>query len=135
MSRGANACRSISCSIGIRTGSSSRTIFGSDDGLDAAAHGKVSDDGHAAGRDRADEGVENLVRHGLVKDPFVAEFDQVVLQRFELDAPRVGDVGDANLAEVGQSRFWAYRRELGTLNRDLVVAFGTRVGERFERLA
>ena len=35
-------------------------------------------------------------------------------------------------AEVGQSRLGTHRRELGTIDVDLVVALGTRVGKSFE---
>ena len=51
-----------------------------------------------------DEIVEDLVGHVLVEDAPVAELDHVVLQRFQLDAVGVGDVGDADLAEIGQAR-------------------------------
>ena len=39
-----------------------------------------------------DEIVEDLVGDVLVEDAAVAELDHVVLERFQLDAPRVGDV-------------------------------------------
>ena len=51
-----------------------------------------------------DQIVEDLVGDALVEDAAVAELDQVVLQRLQLDAARVGHVGDANLAEIGQAR-------------------------------
>ena len=52
----------------------------------------------------ADEIVENLVGDLLVENAAVAELDHVVLQRLELDAAGVGDVGDADLSEIGQAR-------------------------------
>src|SRR5439155_5538505 len=147
MSRGANACRSSSRSIGMRTGSSAitrrsdhhkghkghqgpeykpfsqnlrnvqretylraqrvlrelvcflcvlgvlcgskavswRLVFRSHDRLDPAARGKIPDDRHATRVNGRDQIVEDLVRHVFVEDPAVAELDDVVLQRLQLD--------------------------------------------------
>ena len=104
-------------------------VRGRDHRLDAAPHREVADDGHAAGVDGGDEVVEDLVGDVLVEDAAVSELDQVVLQRLQLDAQRVGDVGDPDLAEIGQPGLRADRRELGTADGDLVVALGPRVGE------
>src|SRR5262245_4836691 len=168
MSRGANACRSSSRSIGIRTGSLSpgiranattktrkheailgflrgfvtswlhlvwRAILGGHDRGDPAADREIADDGEAAWLERGDEVVEDLVGDVLVEDAAIAELDDVVLERLQLDAARVGDVGDADLAEVGQAGLRAQRGELRTLNRDFVVALGPRIGKGLDRRA
>src|SRR5947207_1907692 len=118
MSRGANACKSSSRSIAIRKPSaishqplaiSHGAVGCCHDGLDPAADRKVADDGHPARMNRADEVVENLIGDRLVKDPFVAVLDQVVLQRLQLDARRVGHVGDPDFSEIGQPGLRAER--------------------------
>src|SRR5437762_9744519 len=106
MSRGANACRSISDSIGTRTAGSSLPIglvAGGHRRLDAAADRKIADHGHAARLEQGDQVVQDLVGDALVEDAAVAELDHVVLERLQLDAARVGDVGNPDLAEVGES--------------------------------
>ena len=82
-----------------------------------------------------DQIVEDLVCGVFVEDAAVAELDEVVLQRFQLDALGIRHVGDADDAEIGQPGLRAQRRELGTVDGDLVVAFGPGVRERFERRA
>src|SRR5687767_9957247 len=89
MSRGANACRSISGSIGMRTGSPSSAlgfILGRDRRRDPAADGEIADHRHPPGPAGRDEVVEDLVGDRLVEDPLVAEFDHVVLERLQLEA-------------------------------------------------
>src|SRR5262249_21688477 len=76
--------------------------------------------------------VEDLVGDVLVEDAAVPELDDVVLERFQLDAPSVGHVRDADLAEIGQARLGTERRELGTADRDLVVALGTGIRKRLK---
>src|SRR6476620_4783111 len=100
--------------------------------LDAAAGGEVADDGEAARLKGRDQVVEDLVRDVLVEDASVPEGDHVVLERLELDTPRVGYVRDADLSEIGQPGFRTDRGELRTADGDLVVALGPRVGERLE---
>src|SRR5436190_5783875 len=107
----------------------------SDDRLDPAADREVADDSHAPRLYRADQIVENLIRHALVEDAAVAEFDHVVLQRFQLDADPIRNVRDADFAEVGQTGLRAERREFGATDVDLEVALGPRVGKRLEREA
>src|SRR4029453_2088449 len=146
MSRGANAWRSSSVSIGMRMGSlaiakllffvfrvlvagiamlirlsprSALHVLGRPNCLDAAANREGAAGRHAARLQRRDEIVQDLVRHALVEDAAVAELDQVVLQRLELDAVRVGHVRDPDLAEIGKAGLRAHGRELRTLNRDL----------------
>ena len=55
------------------------------------------------GRHDGDEIVEDLVGHRLVEDAAVAELDQVVLQRLQLDAAVAGHVRDPDLAEVREA--------------------------------
>src|SRR5437773_2566281 len=88
--------------------------------LDSAPYRKISHDRHAAGLQGGDQIVKDLVRDVLVENAAVAEFNHVVLERFQLDAPRVGDVGDPNLAEVGETRLGTERRELRAIDGDLV---------------
>ena len=104
-----------------------------DRGGDAAARGEVADHGHPPGPAGRHQVVEDAVGRGLVEDPLVAEPQQVVLQRLQLEAGRVGHVADADRAEVGQPGLRTHRRELRADDRDLVVPLGPRVGERLER--
>src|SRR3954465_9975140 len=90
MSRGRKLCKSSSASIGMWIGRSD--IARRHHRLDPAAHGEIADDRHAARAACLDEVVENLIGHVLVVDPAVAELDDVVLERFELDAARIGRV-------------------------------------------
>ena len=115
--------------------SSFRIVSGCDDRLDAAAHRKVADDGHAPRLAGGNQVVEDLVGHVLVEDAPVAELDEVILQRLELDAARAGRIRDADLAEIGQPRLGAYRGEFGARDRDLVIPLRARVGEGLERRA
>src|SRR5262249_9963373 len=100
---------------------------------DSPAHREVSDDRHPSRMTRGDEVVEDLVRHGLVEDAAIAEVQHVVLERLELEAQRVGDVGDPNLAEIGESGLGTDGREFLTTNGDLEVALGAGVGKGLER--
>src|SRR4051794_34699464 len=134
MSRGTKVCRSIESSIGTRCATSlGRGIRRGDDGLDPAANAEVTDDGHPAGRAGGDEIVEDLVGDRLVEDPAVAELDEVVLQYLQLDTAIARNVGDADLAEVGQPGFRTHGGELGTGNCDLVVAPRARIGKCLDR--
>src|SRR4051794_15208580 len=103
--------------------------------LDAAAHRKVTGHRHPPRLEQGDEVVEDLVGDRLVEDPAVAKLDHVVLQRLQLHARRVGRVGDADGAEIRQPGLRAERRELRTVDRDLEVPLGPRVGKRLERRA
>src|SRR5678815_2318797 len=103
-----------------------------DDGLHAATDGKVADHRHASGHTRGDEVVEDLIGHGLEEDAAVAKFKHVVLQRFQLDAAVAGHIRNADFAEVGKPGFRADRGELGTVDRDLEVALGTRIWKRLQ---
>ena len=76
---------------------------------------EVADDGHAARLAGGDEIVEDLVGDRFVEDAAVAELDDVVLERFQLDTAVAGHVGDADFAEVGKPVFGQTRRELGQL--------------------
>ena len=110
-----------------------RGIGRGDDRLDAAADREVADDRHAAGLAGGDQVVEDLVGHRLVEDAAVAELDQVVLQRLQLDTAIAGDVGDADLAEVRQAGLGADRGELGAVDRDLEVASGPGIRKCLDR--
>src|SRR6188474_3135332 len=114
MSRGANACRSRWSSIGMRwvtarpfllppKGGSHgldrklrRRIGRGDDGLHAAANGKIANNCHTPRRAGGDQIIEDLVRHGFEEDAPVAELEHVVLQRLQLDAAVAGHVGDTD---------------------------------------
>ena len=82
-----------------------------------------------------DEIVEDLVGHRFIENAAVAEVDHVVLERLQLDAALAGNVGDADLAEVGQAGFRANGSELRTTDGDFVIASWTRVRERLYRPA
>src|SRR5580765_7725387 len=121
MSRGAKACRSMESSMGTEwaspgpSGSSILVERRGDHCLDAAAHREIPDHRHLARRQQGDQIVQNLVGRRLVEDAAVAEFDEVILERLQLDAPFVGHVRDAYLAEVGQPGLRADGRELGAM--------------------
>src|SRR6187549_424702 len=83
-SRGWNGWRSRADSIGIGCGSSSTgdrasagprvlVVGGGHDRLDAAAHGEVAGDDHAARADRRDQVVEDFVGDRFVEDAAIAE--------------------------------------------------------------
>ena len=74
-------------------------------GLDAAAHGEVTDDRHPPRLTGGDEIVENLIRHVFVENALVAELNKVVFEGLQFDAQPIGHICDANLAEIGQSGF------------------------------
>src|SRR5687767_6470306 len=156
-SAGAKLWRSIASSIGTLTGASSSTVdcptglltarlltelltadcrlltvFSRYPGRDAAARGEIADHGHAARRAGLDQVVKNLVGDRLIENSLVTELEQIVFERLELDAARVGDVTDADHTEVGQSRLWTHRRELGTVDRDLELALGAWVRKGLE---
>src|SRR5262249_7523440 len=130
MSRGANACRSISRPMGIFVDIRARPktplvfgllslvftllIFRRHHRLDSPSHGEVAEHGHPARVNRSHQVVEDLVGHRLVEDALVPEFNEVVLQRLQLDARGVGNVGDSDLPEIGQAGLGADRRELRT---------------------
>src|SRR4029450_7192889 len=97
----------------------------------APAGREVADDRHALRGAHGDQIVEDLVGHRFVEDALVPEVEQVVLQRLQLDAPGTRCVSNAYLAEVGQSRLRAHRRELRAADVDLVIAFGPGVRKRF----
>ena len=105
----------------------------SDCRLDAAADREVTDHRHPSWMARGDKIVEDLIGHSLVENPAVAESDDVVLQRLQLDAVIRRHVCDANLTEVGKACFRANRRELRTVDRDLELPFRTRIRECLDR--
>jgi hypothetical protein len=100
---------------------------------DASSYRKIADNGQAPGREERDQGVEDLVDDVFVEDPAVPELDQVVLQGLQFEAAGGRHVRDPDLAEVGQSRLRADRRELGARDRDFVVTVRSRIGKRLER--
>src|SRR5690349_4093437 len=116
MSAGSNAWRASSRPTGIRTsgGTLVGARFGGHDGLDAPAHREVADVGHAARVNGGDEVVLDLIGDVFVKNPAVAKFDQVILERLQFDAARVGRIRDPNLAEVGETGLRADARKLRT---------------------
>src|SRR5580765_380373 len=59
---------------------------------DAAPHRKIADHRHAPGLAGRHQIVQNLVGDVLVEDSAVAELDDVILERLQLDAPRGGNV-------------------------------------------
>src|SRR5436190_12242220 len=101
--------------------------------FNSPADGEVADDRHLPGVDRVDQIIKNLIGHVFVEDSAIAELDQVVLERLELDALSRGYVGDANLAEIGQAGLRAHGSELGTVDGDAVVPLGPRIREGLDR--
>src|SRR3954462_10104557 len=80
---------------------------------DAATNRELAEDGHPARSAGADQIVEDLVGDRLVEDAFVAKIDQVVFERFQLEAPAIGHVDDDDLAEIGKPRHRTDGGELG----------------------
>ena len=97
--------------------------------LDSAANGEIARYGHPPRLTRGHEVIEDLVGDILVEDAFIAELDEVVLERFQLDAEPVGHVIDANLSKVGQTGFGADRRELRAADEHLVISMGLGIGK------
>ena len=86
------------------SGGSRFLVAGGHGGRDAAACRKRADHGdppRLAGRDQV---IEDLISDRLVEDAAVAEVDQLILQRLQLDAPIGRHIGDPDRAEVGQAR-------------------------------
>src|SRR6185295_6342205 len=100
--------------------------------VDTPSDEEVTDHLEEARTERRDEVVENEVRHGFVKMPFVAIRPEVELQRFQLHTGAVGDVADADRREIGLTRPGAQTGELRAGERDRVVPLGLRVRERLE---
>lgn len=101
-----------------------------DDGRGNATSGtERAGDRHTARLTERDQVVEDLIRDRFVEDAFVAELDEVQLQRFQFHALFVGYILNADFAEVGQPGFRTDGRELGRPDVDLVLALGTRIGE------
>jgi len=107
-------------------------IGGGDDGLHPAPHGKIAHHGHAARLNGGDQIVEDLVGDVFVENAAVSEFNEVVLERLQLDALSVGDVGDPNLTEIGQPGLRAHRRELWTADGDFEVALRAWIEKRLD---
>ena len=103
-----------------------------DDGVEAAARGPFGGEGHGAGFKGLDEVVEDAVGDVFVKDAALAKGLEVELVGFEFDAEFVGDVGEADGAEVGLAGHGADGGELRGDVLDFVVALEVGVGERFE---
>ena len=110
-------------------------IYRRDGRGDTAAGGEIAHHGHPPRRAGGDQIVEDLVGGGLVEDSAIAELNQVILERLQLDALHVGHVGDTDDPEIGKACFRTERRELGARDRDLVVAIRPGVGKGFERRA
>src|SRR5262249_12485481 len=104
------------------------------DGLDATAHGEVSDHLDPPGCGRYHEIVQDTVCHVLVERAFVAIGPDVQLEGFELYKVLVGDVTDADGSKVRLAGPGADAAELRDLEAHLVVAVGMRVRNDFDLL-
>src|SRR5438552_520493 len=104
-------------------------VFRGHAGLHPAPYREIADNGHAAWMDGVHQIVEDLIRYVLVEDAAIPEFDEIVLQRLELDALGSGHVGDANLTEIGQAGLRTHRREFRTADRDSILPLGPGIRE------
>src|SRR5690606_39011417 len=75
-------------------------VLGDDRGMDAATHVELGRQAHEARRGGAGQVVEDLVGDRLVEAAAVAEGPEVQLQRFQLDAQRIGHVFELQRGEV-----------------------------------
>ena len=99
---------------------------------DAAAGGEDAGDFDVAGIHEADEVFHDDVDAVLVEVAVVAEGEEVELERLAFDHALVGQVGDADLSEVGLSGDGAEAGELGAVELHPVVVFGMLVLEGFQ---
>ena len=73
--------------------------------------------------------IQDQVRGGFVEDAPLTVSLQVQLERLQLNAALVGDIGDVNGAEVGMPRLRTDRGELGTVDIYGELPFRMRVRE------
>ena len=99
---------------------------------DAAAGGEDAGDFDVAGIHEADEVFHDDVDAVLVEVAVVAEGEEVELERLAFDHALVGQVGDADLSEVGLSGDGAEAGEFGAVELHPVVVFGMLVLEGFQ---
>jgi len=93
----------------------------------AAADVEFSDDRHPPRPHHFHQVVEDRVHHRFVKDPFVAEGEEIELQAFHLYAVPIGDVTNGDGREIRLPGHGAQAGELRRLERDLVIALGVGV--------
>jgi hypothetical protein len=96
---------------------------------DTAANVERPFDRHSSRREQADEVIEDAIGHCLVEMPLIAERPEVELEALELDAERIGYIGDVQRREVGLPGHGADAGELGGFEADLIIALRRRIGE------
>ena len=101
---------------------------------DAAAGGEDAGDLDVLGVHEADEVLHDDVDAVLVEVAVVAEGEEVELERLALDHALVGEVGDADLGEVGLAGDGAQAGELGAVELHPVVVLGVFVLEGFQHV-
>jgi len=101
----------------------------------AASGSEVRDDFHLPRLGDGDEIVQNHVRHVLVEGAVIAELLEVQLQRFQLEALRIGHISNRQCAEVGLSGLRADGSEFGANSVDQVVPLRVRIVEDFENVS
>ncbi len=102
---------------------------GCDDGVDAAAHKKISEDFHKPGLDCAHQIVQDLVGHRLVEGSFIAEGPEIEFQGFEFHTQFIRDVSDLDGRKVRLACFGAQTGEFRAVEPDLVIPVRLGVGE------
>ena len=77
-----------------------------------------------------DDIVQNHVGDALIKRAHVAIRQHVVFKRLQFKTGFIRHIVNVNGAKVGQARFWAHRREFGTLRHDMKPTRRVRVIKR-----
>ena len=113
--------------LGTRT-----AVVGEGIDADATTRGEEARDLNVLGVHESDEVFHDDVDAVLVEVAVIAEGEEVEFEAFALDHAAVGDVGDADLGEVGLARNGAQRGELRAVETYPVVVVGMSVLEGFQ---
>lgn len=99
---------------------------------DSASRSEFGDDRHPPRSRGCDQIIQDVIRHPFIERAVIAELLQVQLQRLQLIAQPVGNVGDRQRAEIRLARLGANGCELGADCFDLIAPVGTWVLKSFE---
>jgi len=77
--------------------------------------------------------VKDAIYNGFVERMDVAIRCKIQLERFGLQAARIGNIFDKNLGEVRLTGHWAKRCKIGAVNADGKIALHVRVGKCLQR--
>jgi hypothetical protein len=113
-------------------------VNGRDRCVDSSADIEITDHLHKSRLNRANQVVENSIRHSLMEGSFISERPKIQFEGFEFDAKFIRDISDLNGRKIRLSGFGAKTSKLRAVKTYLIVAI--RLGIRecvklFGRLA